>query len=421
MNELSIIIITLIASAFFSGMEIAFVSSDKLRLELDKTKNIINEKIISRLLHNPGQFIATLLVGNNIALVVYSLAFAQILNFYMEGSITNETTLLFLQTLISTLIILIMAEFIPKTIFRLNPNFALNLLAIPSAFFYFLFYPITRTAIGISKLTLKVFFNAEISQQQEQRVFGKIDLNNFIGEVESYSREEQHEIDSEIKLFKNALDFSKIRVRDCMVQRPDMELLEESASIDQLRQKFIETGFSKILIYKDQTDNIIGYVHSFDLFNNPESIESCLRKVSFVPETMEVKKLLATLLHEHKSTAVVVDEFGGTAGMITTEDILEEIFGEIVDEHDKSDIISRKISDKHYVLSGRLEIETINEMYNLNLQTNSSYETLAGYILFHHASFPKTNTILLISKYEFKILRSTKTSIDLVELKIVEN
>jgi CBS domain containing-hemolysin-like protein len=421
MNELAIIIITLVASAFFSGMEIAFVSSDKLRMELDKSKNLVNAKIISKFNANPGQYIATLLVGNNIALVVYSLTFAQILNQYMVGSIINETPRLFVQTLISTLLILIMAEFLPKTVFRMNPNFALNVLAVPAAFFYFLFYPFTRIAITISKLTLKFLFNAEISQKQEQRIFGKIDLNNFIGEVENYSGEAQYEIESEIKLFKNALDFSKIRVRDCMVQRPDMELLEDTASIDQLRHKFIETGFSKILIYKDQMDNIIGYVHSSDLFNHPENIATCLRQASFVPETMEVKKLLATLLHEHKSIAVVIDEFGGTAGMITTEDILEEIFGEIVDEHDKPDLISRKINDKHFIFTGRLEIEAINEMYNLNLQIDSSYETLAGYILFHHASFPKTNSVLMIGKYEFKILRSTKTSIELVEMKLVGN
>jgi len=421
MNEITIIIITLIASAFFSGMEIAFVSSDKLRLELDKTKNILNARIISKFNRNPGQYIATMLVGNNIALVVYSLSFAEVLNRYMADSTINETSQLFIQTLISTLLILIMAEFLPKTIFRINPNLALNLLSIPVAFFFFLFYPITRLAISMAKFLLKHLFNADIGPKQEQRVFGKIDLNNFIGEVEHFGGETQHEINNEIKLFKNALEFSKVRVRDCMVQRPDMELLEDTSGISQLRGKFIETGFSKILIYKDQIDNIIGYVHSSDLFHNPDSIKSCLREVSFVPETMEAKKLLATLLREHKSTAVVVDEFGGTSGMITTEDILEEIFGEIEDEHDKPDVISRKINDKHYIFSGRLEIEVINEMYNINLQTDSTYETIAGYILYHHASFPKTNTILLIGKYEFKILRSTKTSIELVEMKLVEN
>ena len=421
MNEITIIIITLIASAFFSGMEIAFVSSDKLRLELDKTKNILNARIISKFNRNPGQYIATILIGNNIALVVYSLAFAEVLNQYMNGSTINETTRLLIQTLVSTLLILFMAEFLPKAIFRVNPNLALNLLSIPVAFFFFLFYPLTRLALMMAKFLLKHLFNADIGPKQEQRVFGKIDLNNFIGEVEHFGREIQHDIENEIKLFKNALEFSKVRVRDCMVQRPDMELLEDTSDMVQLREKFMETGFSKILIYKDQTDNIIGYVHSSDLFHNPDNIQSCLRKVSFVPETMEAKKLLATLLHEHKSTAIVVDEFGGTSGMITTEDILEEIFGEIEDEHDKPDVISRKINDKHFIFSGRLEIEAVNEMYNLELHTDNAYETIAGYILYHHASFPKTNTILLIGKYEFKILRSTKTSVELVEMKLVEN
>jgi len=421
MNEITIIIITLIASAFFSGMEIAFVSSDKLRLELDKTKNILNARIISKFNRNPGQYIATILIGNNIALVVYSLAFAEFLNQYMNGGTLNETTRLLIQTLVSTLLILFMAEFLPKAIFRVNPNLALNLLSIPVAFFFFLFYPLTRLALMMAKFLLKHLFNADIGPKQEQRVFGKIDLNNFIGEVEHFGRETQHEIDNEIKLFKNALEFSKVRVRDCMVQRPDMELLEDTTAMIQLREKFMETGYSRITIYKDQTDNIIGYVHSSDLFHNPDNIQSCLRKISFVPETMEAKKLLTNLLHEHKSTAIVVDEFGGTSGMITTEDILEEIFGEIEDEHDKTDVISRKINDKHYIFSGRLEIETVNEMYNLELHPDNAYETIAGYILYHHASFPKTNTILLIGKYEFKILRSTKTSIELVEMKLVEN
>lgn len=419
MNEITIIIITLLLSAFFSGMEIAFISSDKLRLELEKTKNIINTKIIDHFNRRPSQYIATLLLGNNVALVVYSLAFAHLLAHYLENNQLNETTQLLITTLISTLIILVTAEFIPKAVFRLNPNLALNVLAIPVAFFYYLFYPVTRVSIFISKFILKIFFKTEITQRQEQRVFGKIDLNNFIGEVENFNGETQHEIESEIKLFKNALEFSKIRVRDCMIQRTDMEMLEESAGIDQLRQKFIDTGFSKIMIYEDHSDNIIGYVHSSDLFNNPENIRSCLRSVSFIPETMEAKKLLANLLHEHKSTAVVVNEFGSTAGMITTEDILEEIFGEIEDEHDKTDITSRKINDRQYILLGRMEIETINEMYNLNLETDSSYETLAGYILFHHSAFPKTNSVLLVGKYEFKILRSTKTSIDLVELRLM--
>jgi len=418
MNELITITITLIASAFFSGMEIAFVSSDKLRLELDKTKNLINAQIITKFLKTPGQFIATMLVGNNIALVVYSLSFAKVLERILADYPMNDSFRLIIQTIISTLIILVVAEFLPKTVFKFKNNQALNLLSVPAAFFYYLFYPITRLSLRISKFFLKHFFHAQIGPKQEQRVFGKTDLDHFLGEMENFQGSKLHDIDSEIKLFKNALDFSKIKIRDCMVPRPDMQLIELNDTIEQLTQKFIDTGYSKILVYKEKSDNIIGYVHSYDLFNHPQNIESCLRKVSFVPETMEASKLLAKLLREHKSTALVVDEFGGIAGMITTEDILEEIFGEIEDEHDTPNVISKMVKENHFILSGRLGVEEINETYNTNLQEDNSYETLAGYLLYHHPSFPKNNTILLIGKYEFKILRCSKTRIELIEMKL---
>lgn len=421
MNELIIITITLIASAFFSGMEIAFVSSDKLRLELDKSKNLVNAQIINKFLKTPGQFIATMLVGNNIALVVYSLSFATILDRLMEGYLMTESLRLIIQTIISTMIILVVAEFLPKTVFKFKNNQALNLLSVPAAFFYYLFYPITRLSLRISKFILKHLLHAEIGPKQEQRVFGKTDLDHFLGEMENFQGANQHEIDSEIKLFKNALDFSKIKIRDCMVPRPDMQVIELTSGIEQLTQKFIDTGFSKILIYKEKSDNIIGYAHSSDLFSHPQKIEDCLRKVSFVPETMEASKLLAKLLREHKSTAIVVDEFGGIAGMITTEDILEEIFGEIEDEHDTPNIISKMVKENHFILSGRLGVDEINETYNTNLKEDNSYETLAGYLLYHHPSFPKVNTILLIGKYEFKILRCSKTRIELVEMKLAQS
>lgn len=418
MSELIIIAITLIASAFFSGMEIAFVSSDKLRLELDKNKNLINVQIINKFLKAPGQFIATMLVGNNIALVVYSLSFAVVLDKLMAGYNIDESLSLFIQTIISTLIILIVAEFLPKTVFKFKNNQALNLLSVPAAFFYYLFYPITSISLKISKFLLKHLLHAEIGPKQEQRVFGKTDLDHFLGEMEVFQGTNLHDVDNEIKLFRNALDFSKIKIRDCMVPRPDMELIEITAGIEQLKLKFIETGFSKILVFKEKSDNIVGYAHSSDLFSHPEKIEDCLRKVSFVPETMEANKLLSKLLREHKSTALVVDEFGGIAGMITTEDILEEIFGEIEDEHDTPNIISKMVKENHFILSGRLGIDEINDVYNTNLHKDNSYETLAGYLLYHYPSFPKTNTILQIGKYEFKILRCSKTRIELVEMKL---
>ncbi len=421
MNELSIIITTMIASAFFAGMEIAFLSSDKLRLELDKGKHRINGKIITIFYRKPGQYIATLLVGNNIALVVFSLAFANLMHPYFTGITEDATLTLILQTAISTILILTVAEFLPKTIFRIYPNMALNLLALPVALFYFLFYPITKFAIGLSKLVLKYLFRVKIEQKNENRVFGRIDLNNLFGEMDGIRSTSNRKIDSEIKLFQNALDFSKLKIRDCMIPRTDIVMMEVSEDIEVLRQKFIETGFSKIMIYQDNSDNIIGYVHSSDQFHNPENIQACLRKISFVPETMEANKLLSILLHEHKSAAIVVDEFGGTSGMITTEDILEEIFGEIEDEHDTPDIIEKKLGDNHYVFSGRTSISYLNEKYLLKIEEDEGYETLAGYLLFHHASFPKYNSILIIGNYEFKILRSTRTRIELIEMKKITN
>lgn len=396
MNELSIILITMLASAFFSGMEIAFFSSDKLRLELDKGKNRLNGKIISIFSRNPGQYIATLLVGNNIALVVYSLAFENAVDPFFIKINVDETLKLILLTTISTIIILIVAEFLPKAIFRINPNLALNVLALPVALFYILFYPVTKFATGVSKLVLKYLFKVKIEQKKEERVFGRIDLNNLFGEMDRKNVDSKQKLDSEIKLFQNALDFSKLKIRDCMIPRTDIVMIGVNEEIEMLRQKFSETGFSKIMIFQDHSDNIIGYVHSSDLFHNPVDIQSCLRKISFVPETMEANKLLSILLHEHKSTAIVVDEFGGTAGMITTEDILEEIFGEIEDEHDTPDIIEKTIGPDHYIFSGKVSISHLNEKYALDIGEDVNCETLAGYLLFYHASFPKYNTVLNI-------------------------
>jgi CBS domain containing-hemolysin-like protein len=421
MNELSVIVITMIASAFFSGMEIAFFSSDKLRIELDKGRHRISGKIISIFYRNPGQYIATLLVGNNIALVVYSLAFANLLHPFLYEIALNETLNLIIQTSVSTILILIVAEFLPKAVFRINPNLALNFLALPVALFYLLFYPITKFATGLSKLVLKFIFKIKIEQKKEERIFGRIDLNNLFRKMDGHITTDTHKVDSEIKLFQNALDFSKLKIRDCMIPRTDMVMLDIEEEISVLRQKFIETGFSKIMIYQDHSDNIIGYVHSSDLFHNPLTIRSCMRKISFVPETMEASKLLSILLREHKSTAIVVDEFGGTAGMVTTEDILEEIFGEIEDEHDTNELIEKKLGEDHYIFSGRTAISYINENFGLAIEEDEQYETLAGYLLFHHASFPKNNSILIIGTFEFKILRSTRTKIELVEMKKISN
>jgi CBS domain containing-hemolysin-like protein len=419
MDELLIIIITLAASAFFSGMEIAFITSDKLRLELDKNINPVNNKLITTYTQYPGHYIATMLVGNNIALVVYGLAFIKLLEPILSPIIANSSLLLIAQTILSTIVILFIAEFIPKTLFRIYPNLALNVFAIPVGFFYVIFYPVTKFAMLISKALLRRFFSADIIGKQEEKIFSKIDLNNFVSENDRIGGDIDYEEENEIKLFRNALDFSKVKLRDCMIPRPEIEALEKSATIKELRQRFIETGYSKILIYKDSIDNIIGYVHSSDLFTHPKTVSSCLHQITYVPETMEANKLLSKFLREHKSIAIVVDEFGGTAGMVTSEDILEEIFGEIEDEHDTIDLIDKKINTNTYVFSGRMEIDSINEKYHTDLHKDDNYETIAGYILHNHSSIPKLNTVINIGKFEFKILRVSKTRIELVELKIL--
>jgi CBS domain containing-hemolysin-like protein len=313
------------------------------------------------------------------------------------------------------------AEFLPKTLFRLKPNLALNIFAIPVGIFYLLFYPITWFTMEISRLLLRKVFKTEIVQEQEQLVFGRVDLNKFIGESEASAGEVSETVENEIKLFKNALDFSKVKLRECLVPRPEIEAVEVDTPMDDLRQRFIETGFSKIIVFNESIDNVIGYFHSSDLFHNQENIKTSLRKVIFVPETMEASKLLTKFLHEHKSLAVVVDEFGGTAGIVTTEDILEEIFGEIEDEHDTVELVERKIDDKHYIFSGRMKIDQINEKYFLGLPVDDNYETIAGYILHQYGSIPTMNTIIDIDKFQFKVLRGSKTRIELIELKILDN
>ena len=417
-----LIVVTILLSAFFSGMEIAFVSANKLRLELDKQSEPFTSKILSFVTAHGGKYIATMLVGNNIALVVYGIAFAAILEPVFKTYIQSESMVLFLQTIISTLIILVISEFLPKTLFRLFPNSLLNILSVPLAFFYILFYPITSFSIAITNGLLKRVLKTDVNKVNQNPVFSRIDLDEFVNESDSPRIEQiEKKVETEIKLFKNALDFSKVKLREIMVPRTEIEMLEVGTSIGDLRQKFVETGYSRILFYKENIDNIIGYVHSSVLFQNPQSIEPFIKKVLIVPETMPANKLLSTFIQEHRSIAIVVDEFGGTSGMVTSEDILEEIFGEIEDEHDTRDIIEKKISDTEYIFSGRAEIDLINEKYMLDLPESEEFETLAGYILFHHESIPKINSLIRIGKFHFKILKASNTKIELVKLTITEN
>lgn len=421
MNLYLLILITILLSAFFSGMEIAFVSANKLRLELDKQSEPISSRILKFVTANSGQYIATMLVGNNIALVVYGIAFAALLEPVFQVWFQSESFILFLQTVVSTLIILVFAEFLPKTLFRIFPNTLLNIFSVPLAIFYVLFYPITRFSISITNMLLKGLFKTDVGATQKNPVFSRVDLDEFVKETDANGPEKKEKVETEVKLFKNALDFSKVKLREIMVPRTEIEMLELGASIAELRQKFVETGYSRILFYRENIDNIIGYVHSSVLFHNPDSIEPYIKKVLIVPETMPANKLLSTFIQEHKSIAIVVDEFGGTSGMVTSEDILEEIFGEIEDEHDTRDIIEKKISDTEYIFSARAEIDLLNEKYFLELPEAEEFETIAGLILFYHESIPKINTVVKIGKFHFKILKATNTKIELVKLTITED
>ncbi len=421
MNLLLIILVTILFSAFFSGMEIAFVSANRLRLELDKKQNVVFSSLISLYTKYPGQFIATMLVGNNLALVIYGIAFARMLKPMLDIYIQSDSLVLFIQTIFSTLIILATAEYLPKMLFRINPNKILKFFTIPIAFFYFLFYPVTKFTMWISKLVLRIFLNEKIKSVDEKTVFSRIDLDHFVKEPENTASAPAQEIDNEVKLFRNALDFSKVKLRDIMVPRTEMVALDIDSTVEELHQKFIETGYSRILFYSGNIDNIVGYIHQSVIFTNPDSIQSNLRNVLIVPETMPASKLLRQFIQQRRSIAIVVDEFGGTSGMVTSEDILEEIFGEIEDEHDTSDLISKQVGPNDFILSGRLELEQLIETYNLEFPENENFETLAGFILYNHQSIPKINTVITIEPYQIKILKATNTKIELVQLKILDD
>ena len=418
MNLFLIILITILLSAFFSGMEIAFVSANKLRLELDKQSEPFSSRILKIVTSHPGHYIATMLIGNNLALVIYGIAFAGLLQPVLQPVLASEMLILLIQTILSTLVILIFAEFLPKTLFRIFPNTLLNILAIPLAVFYIIFYPITRFAIGLTNTFLKNVLKANVKSNTKNMVFSRVDLDEFVNETDINRPEINSNLDKEVKLFKNALDFSKVKLREIMVPRNEIAMLEINADINELRQKFTETGFSRILFYRENVDNIIGYIHSSVIFQNPTSIKPYLKNLLIAPETMPANKLLRTFIKEHRSIAIVVDEFGGVSGMVTSEDILEEIFGEIEDEHDTSDIIEKQIAPNEYIFSGRSEIDLLNEKYQLNLPETEEFETLAGFILYFHESIPKINTIIRAGNFHLKILKATNTKIELVKLTV---
>ncbi len=420
MNYLIAILITLLFSAFFSGMEIAFVSSNKLRIEIDKKQGSFSSQIISIFTQNPGQYIVTMLIGNNIALVIYGIIMALVLEPLIRTFTQSDSTILIIQTIISTLLILFTAEFLPKVVFRINSNGLLKVFSIPIFLFYLIFYPISKFTIALSNLILRVFLKIKISKNPAEQVFGKPDLDHLVSQNENIE-DSQEEKDAGIKMFQNALDFSNVKLRECMIPRTEIVALEEGVKIDELRQAFIETGFSKVLIFKESIDNIVGYVNMKDLLGEVDNISPLILPLPIVPESMPANKLLKLFVEEKKNIALVVDEFGGTSGIVTIEDILEEIFGEIEDEHDISELIDKQISDTEYLFSARLEIDFLNEKYNLNLPEMDNYETLAGLIFFHLESIPKLNQNITIDQFEFKVIKVSETRLELVHLKVIES
>ena len=397
-------------------MEISYVSANKLRLELDKKDKSLTSKILDVFFHNPNQFISTMLVGNNIALVVYGLQMAILLEPWIAHFVDQEALIVLIQSIISTILILFTGEFIPKTIFKIDPNFFLRLFAVPLYIIYIVLYPVSKFSSLLSFLILKL---AGVKNLKDSGVYtlGKVDLDYFIQQSIEDAPQDS-DMDTEVKIFQNALEFSNVKVRDCIVPRTEIVACDKHVTTDELRSRFIETGLSKILIYDDNIDNIIGYIHSSELFKHPDHWLEQLCKVSIVPETMAANKLMRVLMQEKKSLAVVVDEFGGTSGIVTLEDLVEEIFGEIEDEHDMKREVARKISENEYLLSGRMEIDAINEMFGLDLPESDDYVTIAGLILHYYQKFPKLNESLEYGKYTFKIVKATATKIELVRMKV---
>jgi CBS domain containing-hemolysin-like protein len=418
MDSILIIILAIILSAFFSGMEIAFVASNRFIIELDKKQGVFGSDILKLFTNNPGQYIATMLIGNNVALVMYGLIFSSLLSPKLEAYIHSDLLVLIINTIISTALILMVAEFLPKTVFIISPNFFLKMLSVPTLFFFLIFYPISKFTLAASNLFIRVFFGLKAGEKkQENLVFSKVDLDHFINQSKQ-SMEHTNPDHHNIRIFQNALDFSNVKLRECMVPRTEIEAIDCNSNIESLRQKFIETRLSRILVYEDTIDNITGYLELKDIFRNLPDIKSSLRKLSIVPETMPANRLLKLFVDERKNIALVVDEFGGTSGMVTIEDVLEEIVGDIEDEHDTNDLVEKKISGNEFVFSGRLEIDYLNEKYHLNLSEKDDFETLAGMILYYHGSIPGNNDVIRIGNIVIKVLRASATRLELVNLKI---
>jgi putative hemolysin len=408
------ILITMVFSAFFSGMEIAFISSNRMLAEMGKGRDSTSQRLISFFYKHANGFVSTMLVGNNIVLVLYGILFAHLFNNTLFAGIEPGVQVT-LNTLLSTLIVLFTGEFLPKTFFKSNPNVLLSFFA-PLAFvFYIILWPISKFATFIAKVLLRTL-GIHLTQDADEEGFTKVDLDYLVqSSINNASDEES--VEDEMKIFQNALEFPDIRVRDCMIPRTEIQAVDiEDCSPEELLQKFVESGKSKIIVYREDIDHIVGYIHTQEMFHKPSHWQDHIRTLPFAPETMAAQKLMKIFLQQKKSIGIVVDEFGGTSGLISLEDIVEEIFGDIEDEHDVDNYIAKKTDDGDYILSARLEIDKVNELFELDLPKSDDYMTLGGLILHHYQSFPKLNEVVTIDKYKFKIIKNTMTKIELVKL-----
>lgn len=380
--------------------------------------NDVSTRILSIFYHNPNNFISTMLVGNNIALVVYGIWMAQLIEqYFLVGIPINGAALLVLETIISTAIILVTGEFLPKTVFKINPNSTLRIFAVPAFICYVILYPISRLASSLSGCILYLT-GTKINKDATEKAFSKVDLDYFIQSSIEESQGQEN-IGTEIEIFKNALDFSNIKVRDCMIPRTEIIAVDTDTSLQGLKEEFIENGISKVIVYKENIDNIVGYIHSSEMFKPLTDWRKNIRSIPIVPETMSAHKMMKIFMQQKRTLAVVVDEFGGTSGIVSMEDLVEEIFGDIEDEHDTNSTVAKSIGENEYIFSGRLEIEKANEEFNLNLPESDEYQTIGGLILHEYQSFPQVHEIITIDKYQFKIIKVTNTKIELVKLKVL--
>lgn len=433
------LIISMAFSAFFSGMEIAFVSSNRLRAEMDREKNGNSQRAIDLFYRHPNDFVSTMLVGNNIALVVYGILFARIFDATLFAHLADGVRVT-ADTILSTIVVLFTGEFLPKTIFKSNPNTMLSIFAFPAWLCYVVLYPISRFSTLLSRGLLRLA-GVKVAVEADDKEFSKVDLDYLVQSSLDNAKSED-EIDEEVKIFHNALDFADTKVRDCMIPRTEIDAVDiEDCTIEELKAKFIESGHSKLIVYREDIDHVIGYIHSSEMFrlamlfphtddgksleqlsfsSQTANLDGLLQKMPFVPETMAASKLMQIFLQQKKSLGVVVDEFGGTSGLVSLEDIVEEIFGDIEDEHDNTRYVAKQLEDGDYMLSARLEIEKVNEMFDLDLPESDDYMTVGGLILHEYQSFPKLNEIVKIGHFEFKIIKNTMTKIELVRLKVTE-